>query len=133
MLAMIGVIGGMSHLLLTESYRHAPASVVAPFDYTAMIWAFLLGYFVFGELPSVFVYRRRRDRRGVRTVRALARAAIWGRAPARASKAAPPENRRSCDPCQNALKQMIVWVSWMPGIFCTFSLTKWPMSVAWST
>ena len=52
-LAMIGVMGGMSHLLLTESYRHAPASVVAPFDYTAMIWAFLLGYFVFGELPSV--------------------------------------------------------------------------------
>ena len=31
---------------------------------------------------------------------------------------------------QNALKQMMVWVSWMPGIFCTFSLTKWPMSVA---
>ena len=56
MLVMIGVIGGMSHLLLTESYRHAPASVVAPFDYTAMLWAFILGYFVFGELPSIFVY-----------------------------------------------------------------------------
>lgn len=56
MLVMIGVIGGMSHLLLTECYRYAPASVVAPFDYTAMLWAFLLGYFVFGELPSVFVY-----------------------------------------------------------------------------
>jgi drug/metabolite transporter (DMT)-like permease len=55
-LVMIGVIGGMSHLLLTESYRHAPASVVAPFDYTAMLWAFLLGYFVFGELPSIYVY-----------------------------------------------------------------------------
>jgi len=55
-LVMIGVIGGMSHLLLTESYRHAPASVVAPFDYTAMIWAFLFGYFVFGELPTVYVY-----------------------------------------------------------------------------
>jgi drug/metabolite transporter (DMT)-like permease len=56
MLVMIGIIGGMSHLLLTECYRHAPASVVAPFDYTAMIWAFLFGYFVFGELPSVYVY-----------------------------------------------------------------------------
>ena len=56
MLVMIGVIGGLSHLLLTESYRHAPASVVAPFDYTAMLWAFMLGYFVFGELPSIFVY-----------------------------------------------------------------------------
>src|SRR5262245_5088359 len=55
-LAMIGVLGGLSHLMLTESYRYAPASVVAPFDYTAMIWAFLLGYAVFGELPSAFVF-----------------------------------------------------------------------------
>lgn len=55
-LVMIGVIGGMSHILLTESYRHAPASVMAPFDYTAMLWAFLFGYFVFGELPSLYVY-----------------------------------------------------------------------------
>jgi drug/metabolite transporter (DMT)-like permease len=30
--------------------------VVAPFDYTAMIWAFLLGYFFFDELPSIFVF-----------------------------------------------------------------------------
>ena len=29
----------------------------------------------------------------------------------------------------NALKVMMVWVSWMPGMICTFSLTKWPMSV----
>ena len=53
---MIGVLGGLSHLLLTESYRYAPASVVAPFDYTAMIWAFLFGFAVFGELPSAFVF-----------------------------------------------------------------------------
>lgn len=56
MLTMIGILGGLSHLLVTESYRYAPTSVVAPFDYTAMIWTFLLGYFVFGELPSLFVY-----------------------------------------------------------------------------
>jgi drug/metabolite transporter (DMT)-like permease len=56
MLVTIGIIGGLSHILLTESYRHAATSLVAPFDYTAMIWAFLLGYFVFGELPSLFVY-----------------------------------------------------------------------------
>jgi len=56
MLAMIGILGGLSHILLTESYRDAPASVVAPFDYTAMLWAFLLGYFIFGELPSPYVY-----------------------------------------------------------------------------
>ena len=33
----------------------------------------------------------------------------------------------------NALKVMMVRVSWMPGMVCTFSLTKWPMSVAAST
>ena len=52
----LGVLGGLSHLLLTESYRYAPASLVAPLDYTAIIWAFLLGYCFFDELPTVTVY-----------------------------------------------------------------------------
>jgi drug/metabolite transporter (DMT)-like permease len=30
--------------------------VVAPFDYTAMIWAFVLGYVMFGEIPTIYVY-----------------------------------------------------------------------------
>jgi drug/metabolite transporter (DMT)-like permease len=41
---------------VTESYRFAPASVIAPFDYSMMIWAFLLGYAIFGELPTVYVF-----------------------------------------------------------------------------
>ncbi|MEP7029326.1 MAG: DMT family transporter [Pseudolabrys sp.] len=55
-LIMLGVLGGIAHIFLTESYRHATASVVAPFDYSAMLWALLLGYWVFGELPSGLVY-----------------------------------------------------------------------------
>jgi drug/metabolite transporter (DMT)-like permease len=55
-LVTIGLCGGLAHILLTESYRWAPASVVAPFDYTAMLWAFLLGYFFFNELPTIFVF-----------------------------------------------------------------------------
>jgi drug/metabolite transporter (DMT)-like permease len=55
-LVSIGIFGGVSHLLLTESYRLAPASLVAPFDYTSMLWAFLLGYLVFDELPTLVVY-----------------------------------------------------------------------------
>ena len=31
-------------------------SLVAPFDYTAMIWAVLLGYYVFAEAPTAAVY-----------------------------------------------------------------------------
>jgi drug/metabolite transporter (DMT)-like permease len=55
-LVIIGIFGGLAHILLTESYRHAPASLVAPFDYTSMLWALLLGFVVFGELPSALVY-----------------------------------------------------------------------------
>jgi drug/metabolite transporter (DMT)-like permease len=54
-LAAIGFLGGTAHLLLTESYRYAAASVVAPFDYTSMIWALLLGYAMFGETPTLMI------------------------------------------------------------------------------
>ncbi len=52
----LGLCGGLAHIFLTESYRFAPASVIAPFDYTAMVWAFVLGFVMFGELPTVSVY-----------------------------------------------------------------------------
>jgi drug/metabolite transporter (DMT)-like permease len=55
-LSLLGVFGGLSHILLTESYRYAPASLVAPLDYTALLWAFILGYWFFGELPTGTVY-----------------------------------------------------------------------------
>jgi len=51
-----GFLGGVAHIFLTESYRHASASVVAPFDYTSMLWALVLGFLVFGEVPSVLVF-----------------------------------------------------------------------------
>lgn len=54
-LIALGVLGGLAHILLTESYRYAAASVVAPFDYTTMLWAFLLGYALFGEVPTLYV------------------------------------------------------------------------------
>jgi drug/metabolite transporter (DMT)-like permease len=55
-LVTIGIFGGLAHIFLTESYRHAPASLVAPFDYTSMLWALLLGFVVFGEVPSWLVF-----------------------------------------------------------------------------
>jgi drug/metabolite transporter (DMT)-like permease len=55
-LIAIGIIGGLSHILLTESYRYASASTVAPFDYIAMLWAFVFGYAFFGEVPSTYVF-----------------------------------------------------------------------------
>jgi len=51
-LISIGVLGGTGHIFLTESYRFASASLVAPFDYTSMVWALVLGYAMFGETPT---------------------------------------------------------------------------------
>ena len=52
MLIMAGLIGGLGQILLTTSYRNADASLLAPFDYTSMILALLIGYFVFSEVPT---------------------------------------------------------------------------------
>lgn len=54
-LVLTGVMGGFGQIFLTESYRRAPASVVAPFDYTGMVFALFWGYFLFGDLPDTLV------------------------------------------------------------------------------
>ncbi|MEL6839139.1 MAG: DMT family transporter [Pseudomonadota bacterium] len=52
MLVMAGLLGGVGQICLTSSYRFADASLVAPFDYTSMILALMIGYFVFEEVPT---------------------------------------------------------------------------------
>jgi drug/metabolite transporter (DMT)-like permease len=47
-----GLLGGLGQILLTSSYREADASLVAPFDYASMLFALLIGYFVFSEVPT---------------------------------------------------------------------------------
>jgi drug/metabolite transporter (DMT)-like permease len=51
-LALVGVLGGAGQILMTHSYRFADASVIAAFDYVAMIWAAALGFAFFGEAPT---------------------------------------------------------------------------------
>ena len=52
LLVAAGLIGGTGQLLLTEALRRAEVAVVAPFDYTQIVWASLLGYFVWQEKPQ---------------------------------------------------------------------------------
>ena len=49
MLVSIGVIGGVAQILMTRAYVLAPASLVAPFDYTAMVYAAIIGYLIFDD------------------------------------------------------------------------------------
>ncbi len=48
-----GILGGAGQMLLTESYRFADVSTLAPFTYVSMIWALLIGYFIFNEPPTI--------------------------------------------------------------------------------
>ena len=52
-LVLAGLLGGMGQILLTSSYRYAEASLVAPFEYVSMLLALLIGWFVFGEAPTL--------------------------------------------------------------------------------
>lgn len=50
-LVLVGVAGGVGQIFLTQSYRYADASTIAPFDYINMIWAVLVGWMLFSEVP----------------------------------------------------------------------------------
>jgi drug/metabolite transporter (DMT)-like permease len=54
--AIMGLLGGSITFFLTLAYRLAPAAVVAPFDYTALVWATIIGWLVWREVPDRFVW-----------------------------------------------------------------------------
>lgn len=55
MLILAGLLGGVGQIFLTTGYRHADASLIAPFEYTSMLLALGVGYFVFGEVPTLIM------------------------------------------------------------------------------
>jgi drug/metabolite transporter (DMT)-like permease len=79
LLVLSGLLGGVGQLCMTFSYRYAEPSLLAPFDYVAMVWAVILGFFLLGEVPQplillgaaivvasglFIVWRERRQHRG---------------------------------------------------------------------
>lgn len=54
LMALTGLIGGLGHFAMIKALSHAPASVVAPFTYSSLLWATLLGYLVFADLPDLW-------------------------------------------------------------------------------
>jgi len=51
----LGVVASCAHLLITRSLKLAPASLLAPLQYSLLIWAIALGYLFFGDLPDLYV------------------------------------------------------------------------------
>jgi drug/metabolite transporter (DMT)-like permease len=54
--AGIAVFGATGMTLISHAFRLAPAAIVAPFDYTALVWASLLGWLLWGEIPGIWTY-----------------------------------------------------------------------------
>lgn len=54
-LAVTGIAGGIAQFMLTQAYRFAPVSIIAPFDYTHLIWATAYGYIFFHDVPGFSV------------------------------------------------------------------------------
>jgi drug/metabolite transporter (DMT)-like permease len=52
-IASLGIYGGTGHLLMTRAFRHAPASTLSPFLYAQLIWATLLGWMFYSQLPDL--------------------------------------------------------------------------------
>ena len=47
-----GFVGGLGQILLTSAYRFGDASIVAPFEYSSMLFAVAIGYMLFDEVPT---------------------------------------------------------------------------------
>lgn len=54
--AVIGVLGLSGHYLIASAYKHVRAAILAPLEYTAMVWAVLIGYVFFSEVPTLATF-----------------------------------------------------------------------------
>ena len=52
LLVMAGFCGGVAQILLTESYRHADVSTIAPFEYSSILFGILVSWAIFSEVPE---------------------------------------------------------------------------------
>ena len=53
LLSMVGILGGLANLWLTQSYKFSEVSLVTPLKYLALVFAIIFGYLFWGEVPSI--------------------------------------------------------------------------------
>lgn len=56
LLAILSGTGIIGHLFLIKALEYAPATLLQPFNYTSLVWASLIGFTVFGEIPDSWTY-----------------------------------------------------------------------------
>ncbi|OHV86902.1 DMT family transporter [Mesorhizobium sp. ORS 3428] len=56
LLLSVGALGGVAQYMLFEGMKRAPVSIVAPFEYTSLVWAFALGFAIWGDVPRAEVF-----------------------------------------------------------------------------
>jgi drug/metabolite transporter (DMT)-like permease len=54
LLIWLGLLGAAGHFFMIKAFEKAPASLLAPFSYATLIWATILGFFLFGDLPDAW-------------------------------------------------------------------------------
>ena len=50
---MVGVLGGLANLWLTQSYKFSEVSLVTPLKYLALVFAIIFGYLFWDEIPTI--------------------------------------------------------------------------------
>jgi drug/metabolite transporter (DMT)-like permease len=55
-IVILGFVASLAQFTFFEAMRHAPASVLAPLEYSSMIWAFMIGYVAWGDIPGLNVF-----------------------------------------------------------------------------
>ena len=53
--ALAALFQGTAHFLMIETFRLAEANVVAPFKYSSILWAVVIGYLIWGDLPDAWI------------------------------------------------------------------------------
>jgi S-adenosylmethionine uptake transporter len=56
MFLLSGLLGTSGHLLLTYAFSRANASRLAPTEYTSLVWAAIIGFTMFGEVPTLYTF-----------------------------------------------------------------------------
>ena len=52
LLSMVGILGGLANLWLSQSYKYSEVSLVTPLKYLALVFAIIFGYLIWSEVPT---------------------------------------------------------------------------------